>query len=76
VSGDPHPASALCCKSVAVLMCGEIPIKKGRSTASLLVELPGIEPATEITLSCRNVRIDDAKVRETTRNDLRIRESC
>jgi hypothetical protein len=45
-------------------------------TSAFSVELPGIELATEITLTCRNVRIDDAKRRESTRNDLRIRESC
>jgi hypothetical protein len=31
------------------------------------VELPGIEPATEIALTCVNAVLDDAKVRETTR---------
>ena len=36
------------------------------------MELPGIEPATKISLSCRNAEIDDAKRREMTRNDLRI----
>jgi hypothetical protein len=41
-----------------------------------LVELPGIEPGAEIALTCENVEIDDAKVRETTRNDLGIREKC
>jgi hypothetical protein len=45
-------------------------------TASSVVELPGIEPATEIVLTCRNVESDDAKARETTWNDLRIRERC
>jgi hypothetical protein len=40
------------------------------------VELPGIEPATEIQLTCRNAEFDYAKVRETTRNYLRIRERC
>jgi hypothetical protein len=36
------------------------------------MELPGIEPATEIALSCGNTEFDDAKQLETTRNDLRI----
>ena len=31
-----------------------------------LVELPGIEPATENPLTCGNVASDDAKQRETT----------
>jgi len=31
-----------------------------------LVELPGIELATEIALSCGNAAADDAKTRETT----------
>jgi hypothetical protein len=30
------------------------------------VELPGIEPASEIVLTCVNVEPDDAKRRETT----------
>jgi hypothetical protein len=42
----------------------------------MVVELPGIEPGAEIALTCRNVESNDAKVRETTRNDLRIRERC
>jgi hypothetical protein len=40
------------------------------------VELPGIEPVAEIALTCGNVETDDAKVRETTRNDVGIRERC
>ena len=40
------------------------------------VELPGFEPATEIVLNCENAEFDYAKVRETTRNDLRTRERC
>jgi hypothetical protein len=42
----------------------------------LLVELPGIEPAIEITLTCRNAKLQYAKRRESTQNDLRIRERC
>jgi hypothetical protein len=30
------------------------------------VELPGIEPATEIALTCGNTEFDDAKRREST----------
>jgi hypothetical protein len=36
------------------------------------VELPGIEPAAEIGVTCGDAEFGDAKVRETTRNDLRI----
>src|SRR5213075_2918831 len=42
----------------------------------LLVELPGIEPAPEIALSCINAEFDYAKVRTNTPNDLRIRASA
>ena len=45
-------------------------------TCIFLVELPGIELGTEIALTCGNVESDDAKARETTWNDLRIRERC
>ena len=38
-----------------------------------LVELPGIEPGAKIDLNWDNSGIDDAKQRQTTRNDLRIR---
>jgi hypothetical protein len=48
----------------------------GHISAALLVELPGIEPAAEIVLTCGNVEIPYAKRRESTRNDLRIRERC
>jgi hypothetical protein len=41
-----------------------------------LVELPGIEPATEIALTCKNAENHYAKVRETTRRDVRRREKC
>jgi len=40
------------------------------------VEVPGIEPATEIVLTCENAESANAKIRETTRIDLRIREGC
>ena len=40
------------------------------------VELPGIEPAPKIAVTCGNAEFDDAKVRETTRNDAGIREKC
>jgi hypothetical protein len=42
----------------------------------VLPELPGIEPATEIALSCENTESGDAKRRESTRNDLPIRKRC
>ena len=45
-------------------------------TSEYSVELPGIEPVAEIALSCGNVETNDAKVRETTRNDVGIRERC
>jgi hypothetical protein len=31
-----------------------------------LVELPGIEPAAKIGVTCGNTELDDAKQRETT----------
>ena len=40
------------------------------------VELPGIELGTEIALTWRNAVTYDAKRRESTRNDLRIRDRC
>src|ERR1700757_1886033 len=40
------------------------------------MELPGIEPAPKITVSCANAEFDYAKQRETTRNDLQIRRRC
>jgi hypothetical protein len=51
-------------------------ISKNLLTWVFLVELPGIEPPAEVTMTCGNIGSGDAKVRETTRNDLRIRESC
>jgi hypothetical protein len=50
--------------------------KKGRISAALFVELPGIEPATKIGFTCANAEFDYAKARESTRNGLRIRERC
>ena len=47
-----------------------------RSDLHIPVELPGIEPASEIALTWANAGFQYAKVRETTRNDLRIRERC
>lgn len=41
-----------------------------------MVELPGIEPAPKMGLNCENVGFGNAKARETTWNDLRIRERC
>jgi hypothetical protein len=38
--------------------------------------LPEIEPAAEIPLTCGNTEIDYAEQRESTRNDVRIRETC
>ena len=59
----------------------EVLMKENRSellalTCFFSVELPGIEPSAEIALTCGNVESDDAKARETTWNDLRIRERC
>ena len=45
-------------------------------TSIFSVELPGIEPGPKIDLSCGNSGIDDAKQREMTRSDLRIRRRC
>ena len=42
----------------------------------LSVELPGIEPATEIVATCEYVGFWYAKLRENTGNDLRIRGPC
>ncbi len=44
--------------------------------AVLSVELPGIEPSPKNLLTCGNLEFDDTKRRESTRNDLRIRERC
>lgn len=41
------------------------------SGRAFLVELPGIEPVT-----CGNIENRYAKPRETTREDLRIRQRC
>jgi hypothetical protein len=41
-----------------------------------MVELPGIEPPSEIVLGCGNAEIGYAEQRESTRNDLRIRQRC
>ena len=40
------------------------------------VELPGIEPDTQIALTYANAEIGYAGLRETTPNDLRTRERC
>jgi hypothetical protein len=45
-------------------------------TSIFSVELPGIEPSSEISLNWGNSGIDDAKRRQTTRDDLRIRQRC
>jgi hypothetical protein len=45
-------------------------------TSMFLVELPGIEPGTEMALTCKNTENRYAKARETTRRDLRRREKC
>jgi hypothetical protein len=37
------------------------PTKKGRISAALFVELPGIEPAPEIAVSCGNTEVSDAE---------------
>jgi hypothetical protein len=45
-------------------------------TCIFSVELPGIETVAEILVTCGNADSDYAKIRETTRNYLRIRERC
>jgi hypothetical protein len=40
------------------------------------VELPGIEPVAKIALTWGNAGFRYARRRESTRNDLRIRERC
>ena len=40
------------------------------------VELPGIELGADIRLTCGNIENRYAKRRETTREDLRIRQRC
>jgi hypothetical protein len=45
-------------------------------TSRFPVELPGIEPVAKMALICGDTHFNDATVRETTRNDLRIREWC
>jgi hypothetical protein len=50
--------------------------EKGHIFAALLVELPGIEPVAKIMLTCGNAELDHAKLREATRNDLRIGRRC
>jgi hypothetical protein len=45
-------------------------------TCGFSVELPGIEPATEIALTGGNAEFEYEKRRETTRNDLQIRRKC
>jgi hypothetical protein len=40
------------------------------------VELPGIELAAEVGVTCRYIDEHDAKARETTYGDLRIRQRC
>jgi hypothetical protein len=52
------------------------PTRKGRISAALLVELPGIEPDAEIALNCGNASMGAAKARETTRPDLRVRREA
>ena len=38
------------------------------------VELPGIESGTKVLVSCGNASFQYVKRRESTRNDLRVRE--
>lgn len=45
-------------------------------TSYFSVELPGIELGAQNGLTFGNAEFGYAKVRETTRNDLRIRERC
>ena len=41
-----------------------------------LVELPGIEPAAKIVLTCSNLRIGYGKRSQSTRKHLRVRGGC
>jgi hypothetical protein len=51
--------------------------KQRRSCAMMgLRELPGIEPGAKMVVSWGNAKLNYAKPRETTRNDLRIRRRC
>ena len=43
---------------------------------NLAPRLPGIEPVSEIELTCENTEFGYAKRRESTRNYLRIRQRC
>jgi hypothetical protein len=61
-------------KSLSVAKVHHRRKQKGPLNCGPLVELPGIESGTEIAVSWGNAEFDDAKVRETTRNYLRIRE--
>ena len=45
-------------------------------TCIFTVELPGIEPALEILLTCGKAGFRYVKRRDCTRNDLRIRDEC
>jgi len=54
----------------------QLPVILTTADQRFLVELPGIEPAPKISLSCAKVRFGYVKRRESTRNDLRIRERC
>jgi len=46
------------------------------TSAALPVELPGIEPASKIALTCGNAVTEYAKRRESTGKYLRLRERC
>jgi hypothetical protein len=48
--------------------------KRAAHRRPFFVDLPGIEPAAKNRLTCGDIGSDDAKFRETTRNDLRKRE--
>jgi hypothetical protein len=50
--------------------------KKGRISAALLVELPGIESGTRTPLTSENLDVQYAKAREMTGGDLQIRGVC
>src|ERR1700722_221127 len=56
-------------------MESEKALTRSRSGPSF-VELPGIEPGSDIGLSCANAGIGYAKRRGSTRYDLRIRQKC
>ena len=56
--------------------CTQLPGQAHKHFIGPFVELPGIKPAPEMALNCENAELDDAKRRESTRNDVGLRERC